>query len=105
LIVTLRPLSTPHFEALGKSKSLQKISIASSGVTDAQLRCLIEIPSLQFLWFSASDLKGTVPQSAIEALLTKHPNLTLRCSNSRKGNDDWWQNLQKRFPESKIERW
>jgi hypothetical protein len=58
LIVTQRPLSTPHFEALGKSKSLQKISIASSGVTDAQLRCLIEIPSLHFLWFSASDLKG-----------------------------------------------
>ncbi len=74
------PVSDLECEALGKSRSLRKLSLPGSRLRSQQLMHLNQIPDLEFLWFS---VKGKLSQSrreAIEKLVTHHPKLTLRVS-------------------------
>ncbi len=90
-----------HFEALGKSQSLREIALGLA--TDRQLRLLSEIPQLECLRFYAADMEGNVSCKAIEALLMRHPRMTLRVNGAYQVNEEWWAELQKRFPESQIQ--
>lgn len=103
LIILGLPVDELECKALGKSRSLRKLSLPGSRLTGEQLMHLNEIPDLEFLWFSASREPSQSFREAFEALLTRHPKLAIRVSKIRDEDGAWWNGIRGRHPDCVIE--
>jgi hypothetical protein len=119
------PVNDLECEALGKSRSLRKLSLPGSRLRGQQILALNAIPDLDFLLFTARLDLSSSSRDAIETLLTSHPKLELhlrlatpeeeeRSSYLRqqgrektpredKESSAWWNGLRERHPGCVVE--
>jgi|GEM_PF-3147834 len=87
-------------EHIARCKSITRLCLSGTMVTDVGLRAIAALPALSFLFISTDE----ITPAGVEAVIARHPTLVVHCYGPKRFEDDWARRIEQRYPRCKIHR-